>query len=100
MKYAIDRVDIIFYPFRIAVPFGENTSQIPSNLSPKRDCSIKRVDALAKAFHLYRNACAFFFFAARGIPPLVDEGTRYYAKKNDQVVFCGHEIPFYYRSNI
>ena len=29
-------------PFRTAVPFGGQTTQIPSSLSPKRDCSSKR----------------------------------------------------------
>ena len=31
-------------PFRTAVPFMGQTSQIPSTLSPKRDCSLERVN--------------------------------------------------------
>ena len=33
----------MFNPFRTAVPFWGQTSQISSKLSPKRDCSAKRV---------------------------------------------------------
>lgn len=61
-------VEVIINPFRTAVPFGENTIQIPSNLSLKRGCSTERFDGPAKDFLSYRNACAFLFFAARGIP--------------------------------
>ena len=33
-------------PFRTAVPFWGQTSQIISNMSPKRDCSLRRVAPL------------------------------------------------------
>ena len=33
------------YPFRTAVSFWGQTSQVPSTLSPKRDCGSKRVNS-------------------------------------------------------
>ena len=35
-------IGIRINPFRTAVPFGDKTTQIPSSLSPKRDCGPKR----------------------------------------------------------
>ena len=34
-----------FFPFRISVPFWEQITQIPSNMSPKRDCGPKRANS-------------------------------------------------------
>ena len=51
-----------FYPFRTAVPFWGQTTQILSNLSPKRDCGTKRIitpDVLIGA-----TACGTAFAAA------------------------------------
>ena len=39
-------------PFRTAVPFWGQTTQIPSNLSPKWDCSSKRVNQHTRRIYL------------------------------------------------
>ena len=41
---------LLFNPFRAAVPFRGQTIQIPSSLSPKRDCGPERVERNIRAF--------------------------------------------------
>ena len=41
--------------FRTAVPFGGKPTLIPSNLSPKRDCSTKRVTLLTDIINVWQN---------------------------------------------
>ena len=43
-KYASKFVGELLNPFSTGVPFLGQTSQIPSSLSPKRDCGSKRVN--------------------------------------------------------
>ena len=46
-------------PCRTAVPFWVRSSQIPISLSPKRDCSSKRVNE--ECFSVFFSIIPFFF---------------------------------------
>ena len=52
---------ILFNPFCIAVPLWEQTTQIPTSLSLKRDCVFKRVDAVREG-----NRNSFPFYSSHG----------------------------------